>query len=121
VPLVVPPDPPEPGLAARALETLAHALEGEHPAVLPTAEDQAALKMRRPRMPFSAAASVFVSGMRRSLPDLVGAACSPFHDDKRICLSGEVDATGVLYAVILPGRVIIEVRPDRSIVARAAL
>jgi hypothetical protein len=40
---------------------------------------------------------------------------------KRICLSGEVDGTGVLYAVMLPGREILEVRSNLDVAMRRAI
>jgi hypothetical protein len=44
-----------------------------------------------------------------------------FMTAKRICLSGEVDGTGVLYAVMLPGREILEVRSNLDVAMRRAI
>lgn len=41
-----------------------------------------------------------------------------FVTENRICLSGEIDSTGILYAAVLPGREILEVGPDLAIAVR---
>ena len=66
---------------------------------------------------------IVISAHTRAPADRVGRHRHAPHvmTEKRICLSGEIDQTGVLYAINLPAREIVEVRPNLEVATRPSV
>jgi ADP-ribosylglycohydrolase len=64
---------------------------------------------------------IVISAHTRAPADNVGRHrhAPHFMTEKRICLSGEIDQTGVLYAIMLPGREVVEVRQNLDVAIAA--